>query len=1030
MENHLIIGLGGTGGSILREMRKRIYDEYRSNTPQRQNGVDANGKLRYDPFVNVEYLYVDSDENDLNKSQKEWQTQGVSVELLTGSKVNIHGINRSVLDDLNTYKGIGAFISATDRVLFNDLGTLIDDGIGGQRRRLGRLLFANNLSGDITNRFIEKVKSQVQNMIQNNPSRISTVTFHICAGMAGGTGSGTLIDAISQIRNAYNNPANYLIKLYLYVPEKIIVDKDTNKAGFYQANGYAALNELNAFSVGSYNPYDITGDIDTTTGKVKRITGEAFTVAYLFSNINEVLKQLDIHSELPKAVADFLFQKIVAGNVGGGRMRRLETAENIGLTPEKDETGNPVRSIRFMSFGIKTIEYPELEIKEYVANKFVLNAMKQVMYNTWANGIGYIDNVTTDSVGLNFSTEIPQDATLKRLWLSDDYLTLTTAMIVDDVTKFWKDSKSFWEIQGKAIQSNLIRIKDRKEHWLSDFNISFDELYQSGYRRNGVANFYLYQEEQLEAYAKHILDHIEAELFSYWLRGNKSLLEIEKYIDILISHCDKIIKSFSHKKTKKEADSQLALTNISHAHSEWNNRSSLIGLFTDTWFIKSFQKFVTAKTEYYVCQTDIKGYEYAEKLMPKITANLNSLLQGVKDLRTKFSDLFRFIDTKTNDCLDSGHSEAKTKKFDKNNIVTCTTNFITDEKEQAKCASAFRTKIAEQLTTGKNFSNLLSLINDFDKVSADFTAFCQVSADNIMADFAVKNPTNKMIGINIFDIIKRDYSTQASLKEFIKDIIGSAKPFLEFDNAEFAKILSTTPTKMLQLCLPGYYDVTYRANFINIFSQEAGSTIFNNQDVVTNDKENQIVIVSATSAFPLRFVDNIKTLKEKYDKKLLEHTAALNKMVLNTETFTKPLPSLFIKTKDEYKKEILPYVLIAYAIDDLVIEKTNNTTGVTYNAIGIPTSSGVNDWIDVGHNVLESVDNLADNPVDIQKIENFIDAKINKEYVHINKKNQLKEKLTKLLKDNILPLTGGEETNDSFVLYRNATSDIIDNRLK
>lgn len=33
MSNHLIIGLGGTGGKVLRELRKRIYEEYHSNEP-------------------------------------------------------------------------------------------------------------------------------------------------------------------------------------------------------------------------------------------------------------------------------------------------------------------------------------------------------------------------------------------------------------------------------------------------------------------------------------------------------------------------------------------------------------------------------------------------------------------------------------------------------------------------------------------------------------------------------------------------------------------------------------------------------------------------------------------------------------------------------------------------------------------------------------------------------------------------------------------------------------------------------------
>ena len=52
MANNLIIGLGGTGGKVVRELRKRIYEEFRSNEP-------GNG-------CNINYLYVDSSPADLN----------------------------------------------------------------------------------------------------------------------------------------------------------------------------------------------------------------------------------------------------------------------------------------------------------------------------------------------------------------------------------------------------------------------------------------------------------------------------------------------------------------------------------------------------------------------------------------------------------------------------------------------------------------------------------------------------------------------------------------------------------------------------------------------------------------------------------------------------------------------------------------------------------------------------------------------------------------------------------------------------
>ena len=52
MSNHLIIGLGGTGGKVLREFRKRVYEEFRSNEP-------GGG-------VFLDYIYVDSSPADLN----------------------------------------------------------------------------------------------------------------------------------------------------------------------------------------------------------------------------------------------------------------------------------------------------------------------------------------------------------------------------------------------------------------------------------------------------------------------------------------------------------------------------------------------------------------------------------------------------------------------------------------------------------------------------------------------------------------------------------------------------------------------------------------------------------------------------------------------------------------------------------------------------------------------------------------------------------------------------------------------------
>ena len=131
MANHLIIGLGGTGGKVLRELRKRVYEEFRSNDPEHG--------------VYLDYVYVDSSPADLN-DRSGWKVMGKSVHLGEAQKVSINGINASMLQNLNMYPGLQCFINQQDKQLIDQhMGPLITAGIGGQRRRLGRILIANNL---------------------------------------------------------------------------------------------------------------------------------------------------------------------------------------------------------------------------------------------------------------------------------------------------------------------------------------------------------------------------------------------------------------------------------------------------------------------------------------------------------------------------------------------------------------------------------------------------------------------------------------------------------------------------------------------------------------------------------------------------------------------------------------------------------------------------------------------------------------------------------------------------------------------
>ena len=75
MANHLFIGLGGTGGKVLRELRKRVYEEFRSNDP-------GNG-------IFLDYVYVDSSPSDL-EDRTCWKVLGKSVHLGSAQRSQAH----------------------------------------------------------------------------------------------------------------------------------------------------------------------------------------------------------------------------------------------------------------------------------------------------------------------------------------------------------------------------------------------------------------------------------------------------------------------------------------------------------------------------------------------------------------------------------------------------------------------------------------------------------------------------------------------------------------------------------------------------------------------------------------------------------------------------------------------------------------------------------------------------------------------------------------------------------------------------
>ena len=1032
MANHLVIGLGGTGGSVLCALRKRIYEESRSNNKESN--------------AHIEYLYVDSSPTDLNNEDR-WQVLGTSVQLSPAQRLSINGIGTSVLDNLDQYPGINSFINRRDEAMLKEgIGAIISAGIGGQRRRFGRMLMANNMCGLPQNTFIGQVHARVRALKEQE--NVNDVTFHICAGLGGGTGSGSIVDAVTQIRNEFQRSGDegekYQILLYLYVPEKIIQipgGEDSNR--FYQPNGYAALLELNAMSVGSYYPTDVKGHTDEY-GNVRRLLKgqDAFDMAYLYTNVNESGMEVNLHKVLPNIVADFLFQKIVVGGMDGGKMERLKTNENNGLQPEANETGEPVHSRKFMTFGVKRIEYPETEVVEYGAYHLARQASMQMLYGLWDDARGYIE-CTEDMVGKDYVEQVGKSDELEKNLLSEDYLTLSKPLpsIEKHVTN-WKPIAEAWGIYVDRYKQD-VQADFQKKEWFEEFNQLCTNFFDNMYRGCGVKKFYANYESQLAGFAEEICRKVENNLFARWRTGELSIIEVHKYIRVLSKKCEERIDQYLQKMNKRTAylneDLNAQLEDIRR---DWNN----IGWLRDAVTRASTQtlgRFADAKREQLTLMTTITAYDYAVKLLREVVnlltlLNANSIEPLIRTYEEFAESMKRQAESKCR-LSDGDEKDLRgeiVKMYDPRQVRDAVQGFLRNQESQRQHAADLRAKIVEAVgAANPSFSALAQKMNLSALQEVTLKA-CIDQSSAELGEYSKRNANMRLVKVNILDRLRNaECSTPEKRKRFVKDIYDAAQSFLVFDKSEEGKGSPETAAnhqKIIQLALPKYEDnEAFRNDFIRDFGESGSIPFRRDDDVSVNFKDNQIVVVTAHSGFPLRYVDNVRVLKEKYN--VLTRNE-VNRMVVHTESFAKPLPDLYNRTKEESEKALLPIVLLAYTLDGIIVAREDPETGEKTNCFaGEKNRMGrVSRWIPVGEDIVASLKELSKTTraLDAAALKKAVVEEMETNYKHIEKRKQLMLKLGETLDNVLLPLVNGNENNPVFMAFNRAAEKLCDDDLR
>lgn len=904
--NHLIIGLGGTGGKIIREFRK-LYER--------------EGQINED--IKYEFLYVDTNAEFMQHGDPSWKVLGKSVQLDQAQQLLIESANLgAVINNPSGYPQIEPWLQPVAPIKnLIDINTVA----GGQRRKFGRFLFANR-----AREFMGKANDRIK-LLQAN--RGSAVKIHVLCGLAGGTGSGSVVDVVAQLRKQYPDANEVKIVVYAVLPEAI--PKANWDSGNYHANGYAALSELNALAVGKYLPIDLTGE----GGRRVERASIFFNGCYVLTNENAGGYSVDTDKELPGIIAEYMFVKTQTTNWEA--LDKAENSENGTFDDEPSVFDHNIkeRSPRFLSFGIRRMVVPNEEIKEYLTYNFAQRAVYQSVFNNWVDGLGYSDEARPADYG----AEVRKSDSLQKWLLTDDHLMLSIGVLPDDAANTrWKKIGDFWAAVVAAQVNDIQNTKSDKTKWFSDLKVRCEKIFDEGYRGlGGVKKFYEIKLKARGDMARCIRNAIELDLFSDWRTGQRSTAEIDRVLSALVSSLEERLSQLDN---RTEFNSKASLSHLQKV-GEVDKRIGDIGIAGKLLgkLADFFNEGASHLQDALICRTNEEGLKFARKLLEETLQQVVDLKASVGQFQSRLLEAGKSFSDEVDARLKQEQVDYKQKIFNADDVRGLNTTLLVAEDTQKEQALAVRVALIKQ--TGEQKQSFTA-INDrlsLSDLKSVFESIC--SQEVARAHESVVVSQKRILNVNIVQKIREEYAANdEKLGQFIRDAVNKAGVFIKFNQTQIGLSgLGIVPdrvgnvVKTAGVFLPYCKEANeFREQLARQFEANKNAAAF----AVLGDgaRTNELTVLGISNLFTLRCIEPLAALKAKYESR--KHASEEARSLMHSEGDGNQFPPLFIPLLSDVKATKLPLVLLAKAMG-MIKERPDRNTGkpmiiFTYEGDGLP----------------------------------------------------------------------------------------------
>lgn len=956
----ILIGLGGTGGKILKAFRQRLWTEY--DETQRKK-------------MPIGFIYVDSDKTMLDPTDISYETIHGSCCFDNADYVDIktHSDIDKIFASPRNYprlQGVIGNVNETQTAV-SPVGAAAD-----QKRRAGRILFAANIDS-----YLHKLDSTVKDVKQKEVE--GQINTYIFTGLAGGTGSGAIIDTIVQTRKWFFehniDEKQFNLVVFCQIPEN--TPQKTWDTGRYKANGYGALLELNNLFSSHYNqewstkvptpPYDVTSDIDyarlylsyetPTPDNVRegRIPQELKIAngLILYSNKNERTFEISEPAELAKLVANFVYAWIfMPGGDAKSEFGRFVNFENLsGNRDEYDETadkelGNPipVRTRAIGSFGIKRVIVPESALQEHIAYTLGRSALLQFKYGNWSAQNGYRDEP------LNFdAVSYVKDEGRRESWkLSRPYFLLQKYILEGDSKENWKEGgyNLYWDRCIDAWQKVAREAKNEFPKLIELCRGGFD----TGFRGKGVDNFFKDKAASIkEAYSKQIAEQVEHYFFEQWSLGKKSLstleditaklykqicTETQRFIEKDIPELEQKIKA--NEQTIQSTIADHLNTNVLLRVPTFNNRYQRVVELCKTLYCQKTELVAMRTFSQPLCQALEERFSDLNNRIIIFKNQTDELIKFTRERMSALADLSLINDDESRDGTENMNLPV-IEFYNRKRMQDLERRLLCDQERMDSIGIVVRKAIVEALQGDQRFTNALKMDNKVLSKTLLGPVYEQIKSFH---DKLCVEVQDKVLGLPIMERLHQKYSNKPTeLKAFAEDIVTASGMFTEInmneirqnnDNTIPPQIGKNIYIRRILINLPECKEPEL-VSFANQLKEDILASLpgGDGADIIVdtnNPNQNEISILTLVNGFPMRAISAAPMLQAEYNKLVAQDSK--NKILLLSEGKDGDFRSIFAKpakTPAELREEFAPILIILLGLEKIVKDNASEEYGVS-----------------------------------------------------------------------------------------------------